>query len=51
VNERLGKQEYDCSNILEDYDCGCGADEAELDNSVEEDHLFFELNKEEKQLG
>ncbi|KAG7817383.1 hypothetical protein KL928_004118 [Ogataea angusta] len=29
VNLRLHKQEYDCSNILEDYDCGCGQDEAE----------------------
>ncbi|CCG80838.1 Putative uncharacterized protein [Taphrina deformans PYCC 5710] len=24
VNARLGKQAYDCSGILEDYDCGCG---------------------------
>lgn len=25
VNERLGKKSYDCSGILEDYDCGCGS--------------------------
>lgn len=24
VNTRLQKPEYDCSSILEDYDCGCG---------------------------
>lgn len=27
VNERLDKPEYDCTKILEDYDCGCGDDE------------------------
>lgn len=31
VNQRLNKPEYDCTNILEDYDCGCGSDEQELD--------------------
>lgn len=34
VNLRLGKEEYDCSTILEDYDCGCGVDE-EGDEEVE----------------
>jgi FAD-linked sulfhydryl oxidase len=34
VNERLGKPQYDCSTILEDYDCGCGADEQQ-DQEVE----------------
>lgn len=24
VNERIGKVDYDCSKVLEDYDCGCG---------------------------
>lgn len=24
VNERLEKPMYDCANVLEDYDCGCG---------------------------
>ncbi|SGZ55978.1 CIC11C00000005573 [Sungouiella intermedia] len=27
VNEKLKKPEYDCTTILEDYDCGCGDDE------------------------
>lgn len=27
VNRRLGKPDYDCSTVLEDYDCGCGNDE------------------------
>jgi FAD-linked sulfhydryl oxidase len=31
VNERLQKPEYDCTTILEDYDCGCGDDEKEVD--------------------
>lgn len=31
VNERLKKPEYDCTTILEDYDCGCGSDEKEKD--------------------
>ncbi|ORY82494.1 ERV/ALR sulfhydryl oxidase domain-containing protein [Protomyces lactucae-debilis] len=24
VNKKLGKPEYDCGNVLEKYDCGCG---------------------------
>lgn len=31
VNERLNKDEYDCTKILEDYDCGCGDDEKKTD--------------------
>jgi len=27
VNERLGKPEYNCTSLLENYDCGCGHDE------------------------
>lgn len=27
VNAYLKKEEYDCSTILEDYDCGCGPDD------------------------
>ncbi|GBL49042.1 hypothetical protein ACI3LY_004357 [Candidozyma auris] len=34
VNERLKKPIYDCSNILEDYDCGCGSDEKEADATL-----------------
>lgn len=26
VNQRLQKPDYDCTTILEDYDCGCGED-------------------------
>lgn len=26
VNLDLGKQEYDCTRVLENYDCGCGED-------------------------
>jgi FAD-linked sulfhydryl oxidase len=29
VNQRLGKEEFDCSKIGEFYDCGCAEDEAE----------------------
>ncbi|KAG7747824.1 hypothetical protein KL911_002945 [Ogataea haglerorum] len=40
VNLRLHKQEYDCSTILEDYDCGCGQDEAEeLQENDTKEHL------------
>ncbi|ANZ73509.1 BA75_00355T0 [Komagataella pastoris] len=34
VNKRLEKPQYDCSNILEDYDCGCGSDEKEVDDTL-----------------
>ncbi|KAI0463945.1 hypothetical protein LJB42_002954 [Komagataella kurtzmanii] len=34
VNRRLEKPQYDCSNILEDYDCGCGSDEKEVDDTL-----------------
>lgn len=34
VNQRLGKPDYDCTTILEDYDCGCGADEEEADETL-----------------
>ncbi|CCE61816.1 hypothetical protein TPHA_0B01430 [Tetrapisispora phaffii CBS 4417] len=45
VNKHLKKPEYDCSTILEDYDCGCGDDEKNIKlNKVS-------INKEEKQLG
>lgn len=36
VNERLGKPEYDCTTILEDYDCGCGDDETLDDDTLAE---------------
>lgn len=34
VNEKLHKDEYDCTTILEDYDCGCGDDEKENDYTL-----------------
>ncbi|KAI5959808.1 uncharacterized protein KGF55_005040 [Candida pseudojiufengensis] len=34
VNLRLNKPEYDCTTILEDYDCGCGLDELESDDTL-----------------
>ena len=45
VNMYLKKAEYDCATILEDYDCGCGDDEKQINlNKVS-------VKKEEKQLG
>jgi hypothetical protein len=29
VNKRLGKPEFDCANIGDAYDCGCGDDDGE----------------------
>lgn len=34
VNDRLNKEQYDCTTILEDYDCGCGSDEKEEDSTL-----------------
>lgn len=34
VNKRLEKPQYDCTTVLEDYDCGCGGDEADLSAEV-----------------
>ena len=34
VNKRLSKEIYDCSTILEDYDCGCGGEEDEEEEEV-----------------
>ncbi|CDK26367.1 unnamed protein product [Kuraishia capsulata CBS 1993] len=34
VNEHLKKPDYDCSHILEDYDCGCGEDEVKADKTL-----------------
>lgn len=39
VNERLEKPEYDCTTILEDYDCGCGSDEKEADPTLGDESL------------
>ncbi|GAV56186.1 hypothetical protein ZYGR_0BA00920 [Zygosaccharomyces rouxii] len=34
VNEKLKKPTYDCSTILEDYDCGCGDGEGKIRDSL-----------------
>lgn len=39
VNERLDKPEYDCTKILEDYDCGCGDDEKAKDFTLGNDSM------------
>lgn len=45
VNEYLKKEKYDCSTILEDYDCGCESEKSKLEmNGVS-------VQKEDKQLG
>lgn len=55
VNERLGKPEYDCTHILEDYDCGCGSDEQEEDSTLANKSLNnlkkVDLQEEQEQLG
>ncbi|KAG7194241.1 uncharacterized protein KQ657_004961 [Scheffersomyces spartinae] len=65
VNEKLKKPEYDCTNILEDYDCGCGDDEKESDFTLGNELMekkrkktdnakgnkMFALEKEELQKG
>lgn len=39
VNDRLGKELYDCTTVLEDYDCGCGEDEAQDQQQKEQQKL------------
>ncbi|KAI5967602.1 hypothetical protein KGF57_000330 [Candida theae] len=55
VNDRLGKPQYDCTTILEDYDCGCGSDEQEADSTLKGEtiqHLKgLKVEKEELQRG
>ncbi|ABN64495.2 predicted protein [Scheffersomyces stipitis CBS 6054] len=60
VNTRLNKPIYDCTNILEDYDCGCGEDEKEADftlgNKTKEakehlNNIIISEKEEEPQLG
>lgn len=55
VNERLKKPQYDCTKILEDYDCGCGDDEEAPDYTLKGEsikHLQgLKVEKEEKQRG
>lgn len=55
VNERLEKPEYDCTTILEDYDCGCGDDEKEVDVTLGgqtiNDLKKVQIEEEEEQFG
>ncbi|CAH6720770.1 FAD-linked sulfhydryl oxidase Erv2p [[Candida] jaroonii] len=55
VNDRLGKEMYDCTTILTDYDCGCGDDENELDITLGGKSLNnlngIEIDEEVQQLG
>lgn len=62
VNAALKKPEYDCSHIIDDYECGCGEDEELTDftlngesiksSELSEHMLAIELDsKEEAQLG
>lgn len=55
VNKRLNKPDYDCGNILEEYDCGCGADEQEADETLggeSKAHLNqMKVEKEGRQQG
>lgn len=44
VNERLNKQIYDCTTILEDYDCGCGTDE-QLEDATLNGRTYNEREK------
>ncbi|RCK65706.1 FAD-linked sulfhydryl oxidase ERV2 [Candida viswanathii] len=53
VNEKLHKSEYDCTTILEDYDCGCGDDEKESDYTLKGesmDHLRLIKMDEKKDI-
>lgn len=49
VNEHLGKDKYDCSTILEDYDCGCGDEEGKIKEDLKLDK--FSVVTEGKQGG
>ncbi|ODV72532.1 flavin-linked sulfhydryl oxidase CYBJADRAFT_129508, partial [Cyberlindnera jadinii NRRL Y-1542] len=53
VNERLGHDLYDCSHIIEDYDCGCGEDEQLPDGTRSEgpNRLDFDIQQEQRQHG
>ncbi|SCU96603.1 LAFA_0G07140g1_1 [Lachancea sp. 'fantastica'] len=49
VNEHLGKDEYDCSNVLEGYDCGCGGEDGKIRPDLQLNKVS--LQKEAKQGG
>lgn len=49
VNEYLKKPRYDCTTILEDYDCGCGDDDGKIKEGLKLNKVTVE--KEGKQGG
>ncbi|KAM3161723.1 Sulfhydryl oxidase [Lachancea thermotolerans] len=49
VNVFLKKGEYDCSKILEDYDCGCGGEDGKINDKLKMNKVS--LQKEGKQGG
>ncbi|CUS22166.1 LAQU0S04e09692g1_1 [Lachancea quebecensis] len=49
VNAYLEKDEYDCSKILEDYDCGCGGEDGKINDKLKMNKVS--LQKEGKQGG
>ncbi|AQZ18726.1 ERV2 (YPR037C) [Zygosaccharomyces parabailii] len=49
VNQKLQKPTYDCSTILEDYDCGCGDGEGRIRESMKLNKVSVE--KEGRQGG
>lgn len=53
VNKALKKPEYDCTTILEDYDCGCGEDEADKDYTLGNQSMehLREISVDEKEEG
>lgn len=51
VNERLGKNEYDCTTILEDYDCGCGSDELEKDDTLGKGNTISDARENTNQIN
>ena len=51
VNEHLKKPIYDCTTILEDYDCGCGEFSEFNKDTDSGDNKKITVNKEDKQQG
>ncbi|SCU91188.1 LADA_0F08592g1_1 [Lachancea dasiensis] len=49
VNEHLKKEQFDCSRILEDYDCGCGDEDGQIRQDLKLN--MVSLQKEGKQAG
>lgn len=53
VNEHLKKDVYDCTTILEDYDCGCGefSEFSKEKGASDNKKSKISISKEEKQQG